>query len=426
MRPAQARMRAIEIDATTARRFVLGSQGLWPARRWRGRRGVVEAVREIGSVQVDPLDVVGHNHDLELLSRVDRYDSRLLEVALYRDRSLFEWGGTLHIRPTEDLPYLLPKIRTVDYLGRRARFERSHRDLMRQVLREVETRGPIGSRDLLKGAEVSSYRARHDAGLALWYLWWRGDLMIHSRDGGDRQYDLTSRLVPDRLLRPAAEAESEAHLFHRGMRRYGLPNASELYYVQKTSSYAPATVAHRRAWVERRETAGELARVDVHGWSGRSWMDAEDAPLLDALRAGDVPREWRDGVSAGAPEVTFLAPLEIVSARGRSRRLFDFEYLWEVYKPASRRRWGYYVLPMLYGERLVGRCEPVVHPRSGALHLAKLWWEGGVDPTALVGPMERALARLARFVGAPRVTLGRVGPRPFRAALLRELDPASP
>lgn len=120
------RVRAMEVDASTARRFVIGRQGLWPARRWSGQAGVLEAVRQIGSVQVDPLDVVGRNQDLVLLSRVQGYRSRYVDQALYRERSLFEWGGNLHIRPIDELPYLLPKIRTTDYLGRRARFESTH------------------------------------------------------------------------------------------------------------------------------------------------------------------------------------------------------------------------------------------------------------------------------------------------------------
>jgi uncharacterized protein YcaQ len=133
----------MQVDVATARRFVLGCQGLWPSRRWRGKRGVREAVRQVGSVQVDPLDVVGHNQDLVLLSRVHEYRSRYLDQALYQERSLFEWGANLHIRPIEELPYLLPKIRTVDYQGRRARFERTHRALITRILEEVETRGPI-------------------------------------------------------------------------------------------------------------------------------------------------------------------------------------------------------------------------------------------------------------------------------------------
>lgn len=414
-------MRTLEVDAPTARRFLLGGQGLWPGRRWVGEQGIHDAIRQIGSIQVDPLNVVGHNQDLVLLSRVDGYRPDQLDRALYQKRSLFEWGGNLQIRPIEIFPYLLPKIRTADYLGRRALFERTHPGLIARVLKEVETRGPIGSRDLFGGRSVSSYRARRDTGLALYYLWLRGDLMIHSRDAGDRKYDLTARLVPPRLLEPASDAEAEKHLFRRGMLLYGLPNASELLAVQKTSTLGLVRAQDWRRWVERLENAGRLVRVHVSGWRGPSWVDGEDAPTLETLQNGLTPKEWKPISAGSAAEVAFLAPLDIVSARGRSKRLFGFEYLWEVYKPASKRQWGYYVLPVLFGDKLVGRVEPVLDPMSGNLTVGRLWWERGIRPVELVAPMARGLRRLAAYLDAPEVTLGSSISPSFRVAFVREM-----
>lgn len=245
--------------------------------------------------------------------------------------------------------------------------------------------------------------------------------MIHSRDGGDRKYDLTTRLVTPRLLEPAPAADAEYHLFRRGMLLYGLPNASELLAVQRLSSLGPSAARDRRSWVERWEKEGRLVRVNVDGWKGAHWIDSEDAPVLEALRMGTPPKTWIVGAAPAGGEATFLAPLDIVSARGRSTRLFGFDYLWEVYKPASKRRWGYYVLPILVGDRLVGRAEPRIDPETGRLSVTRLWWEADTDPRVLVEPMAKGLARLAGYLGAPGVTLGTVGPPSFRDGLVRAI-----
>jgi uncharacterized protein len=412
-------MRAVRVDIPTARRFVLGVQGLWPGRRWKGVEGLQAALEEIGSVQVDPLDVVGHSQDLVLSSRVIGYRPRQLERALYQTRTLFEWGGNLQIRPVDELPYLLPRIRVADYLGRRARWERSHRAVVRRVLREVEERGPLGSRDLRDSAGVSSYRARKEAGLALYYLWWRGELMIHSRRRGERQYDLTRRLVPRRLLRPAPAPIAERHLFRRAMRAFGLPNASELLAVQRGSGSRPISARRLRAWIDARERQGRLVRVEVEGWHAPHWVDAEAAPTLERLRAGEVPKAWRPLSTTTEEEATFLAPLETVSARGRAKHLFDFDYLWEVYKPASKRRWGYYTLPILHGERLRARADLRYDRPSGCVRVLGFWLEDATSATdrRFAHAVGRGLERLRRMTGAATVDLGRIRPSGFRAAV---------
>ena len=230
--------------------------------------------------------------------------------------------------------------------------------------------------------------------------------MIHSRDGGDRIYDLTTRLVAPRLLEPVPAADAERRRFRRGMLLYGLPNASELLGIQRMSSLGPTGAHNRRSWVERREKEGRLVRVDVVGWKGAHWIDAEDAPILKTLQTGEVPNDWRSGSTTVSEEVTLLAPLDIVSARGRSTRLFGFDYVWEVYKPASKRRWGYYVLPILFGDRLVGRAEPRIDTRTGCLCVARVWWEANTDPKTLVKPMAKGLGRLAGLLGSTRRDLG--------------------
>lgn len=121
-------------------------------------------------------------------------------------------------------------------------------------------------------------------------------------------------------------------------------------------------------------------------------------------------------------EVVFLAPIDVTIANGRSRRLFDFEYLWEVYKPASKRRWGYYVLPVLFGDRIIWRIEPAFGKEDGCLHIARAWWEPGVDLCEAATPFARGINRLARFLDARSAVIEDVGPPRFMVAVRRRID----
>jgi uncharacterized protein YcaQ len=146
---------------------------------------------------------------------------------------------------------------------------------------------------------------------------------------------------------------------------------------------------------------------------------AADLPLLESVAAGEVPESWRP--LPGEPEAVLLGPLDIVHARGRARSLFGFDHTWEVYKKTSQRTWGYYVVPVLFGDRIVARIEPIAEVGRRSLTVRRLWWEPGVEPTSLVTPLARGLARTARGLGLGKVRLGRVGPADFRDGFRREL-----
>jgi uncharacterized protein len=186
------------VPLETARRFVLGRQGLWPGRRWKGPKGLDLALGYIGSVQFDPLDVVGPSHDLALWGRIDGYRAADLGDALYTKRTLFETGGNVQIRPIEELPYLRIVMRRRIAEERWRRFARTRGALLSRVTRELERRGPLGSGDFGGPGEkrIRNYRAGKESGLALYYLWLKGDVMIAFRRRGEKVFDLTDRLVP--------------------------------------------------------------------------------------------------------------------------------------------------------------------------------------------------------------------------------------
>jgi uncharacterized protein len=390
------------------RRFVLGRQGLWPGRRWAGPRGVERALRYVDSVQVDPLDVVGHNQDQALWGRIDGYRLRDLEDALYRRRSVFEWGGNVQIRPIEELPYLGMVMQRKVGEERWQRFARANAPLLIRVIREITDRGPLGPRDFEGDTEVKirNYRARKAAGLALYYLWLKGDLMVAARRRGEKVFDLTARLFP-RQLPAVPTKEAEEHLVLQTLRDLGIATSSQWL------AYAHTRIGRstlRRDWTgqtHRWEEQGVIRKLEVLGWNGPRWVLTEAASDLATVHASGVPSGWRPRSTTTEEEAVFLAPLEFATARGRALQLFGFEYLWEVYKPASARRWGYYTLPVLYEDRLPARIELRFDRTSSSLRVLGFWPEEPAirrDPT-FAGAFGNALARLADLHAAKDLDL---------------------
>jgi uncharacterized protein len=412
----------MRISKQTERRFVLGLQGLWPGRRWTGRAGLREALSVCRRVQVDPLDVVGHNEDLVFASRVEGYRPADLERLLYRERAGFEFGGTVSILPKDTFPLHCSWVANEGLPVRWERWYVQHAAVVERVLGAIDARGPLSADDLSHRTRIQDYRSRTLEGLALYVLWRRLDLLIHHREDGRKFYDRSERLLgrrPATWSKPATlRAMALETLSWLGLSgRYGI-------------SYLRTNEAGRgRSRVTKREIRqwliddGRLREVEVEGETAPSVVRTDQVPLLEAVASGEVPRAWRP-IDA-TPEALLLGPLDIVFARDRGRSLFDFEYVWEVYKPPAQRRWGYYVLPVLLGDRLIGRVEPVRDQRTGALRIARAWWEAGVRLADVTEPLARGLRRFAHGLDLQELDLGDVGPPSFRSALETTLHRAA-
>lgn len=193
------------ISKETERRFVLGMQGLWPGRRWKGRDGVRAAVDACRRIQVDPLDVVGRNHDLVLASRVVGYRSEDLEGLLYQQRAALESGGNRNIYPRDRLALHWS---WMHHEGLPVRWEergRQNAATVRRVREEIDRRGPLGARAWNDGEPTEDYRSRRVEGVALHYLSRRFEIPIHHREENRKFYDRTERRfrpMPEVLSRP--------------------------------------------------------------------------------------------------------------------------------------------------------------------------------------------------------------------------------
>lgn len=384
----------------TARRFVLGRQGLWPGRRWKGRRDLAEALQFVGSVQVDPLNVVGKSQDLALWGRIIGYQAQHLEDALYKSRIFFESGGNVQIRPISELPYFRVAMERKVREERWRRFARTRSGLIANVAREIDRRGPLGPKDFEGPGEkrIQNYRAATESGLALYYLWLKGDVMIAFRRRGEKVFDLTDRLF-GRSSAEVPVADAERHLILDSLRQSGLATRSEwlrhawprIGRMSLRGEWADLT----RRWKEE----GVFQEIEVEGWKGQYCILADAVPDFETLRSSEVPTAWRPRSTSTVDEAVFLCPLETVSGAGRATQLFDFDYVWEVYKPASKRRWGYYTMPILYQDGLCARIEMRCDRAEHTLRVLGFWPEEASlrrDP-AFASALGRGLHRLAEF-----------------------------
>jgi uncharacterized protein YcaQ len=415
----------ISISKQTARRFVLGRQGLWPGRRWRGKEGVAQAIRACEAVQLDPLNVIARSQDIVLHSRVLDYKPEYLQEAAYKNREFFDYGGWLAMYPMQELPYwrfhMEKRVRD-EYVKY---FVPEHREVLEFVRAELRRRGPLGNRDFDgRRLEMQSYRGRKETSVALFDMWLSGELMIHHRAGFQRVYDFRENIAPREFDYVATEQEAEQFFARKSVAFFGLKSEGtmrgELHgYLRE--SYSPAEM---KEMLGRWKESGVFDQVQVEGGRETYLVLAEDVPVLESLAGGKVPEGWRSIEATTLEEVTFLSPLDIVSARGRAKKLFGFEYKWEVYTPADQRRWGYYVLPILYGDELVARLDLKFDRKTGTLHVLGFWLEENAPKDeAFAAALAHGLKHFAGMLGAQKVDVSGIKPVKLRSYLKKNLNP---
>ncbi|MBI3746019.1 MAG: YcaQ family DNA glycosylase [Chloroflexi bacterium] len=366
------------LDRAVARRFLVLRHLLAPPRGLPSApESVLRVMDRIGSLQFDPLEVAGRNHDLVLLARIAGYRREWTDHWLYEDRRLYEtYNKGLSIVPLAELPWFRHTWDRSHARHTGSTFD-DHAPLVEELLTRIRDDGPLLPRVVGPRQAIDWYwRPTNQVRAILEALAESGILGIARREGNLRVYDLVERLFPAELL---AERHPEPdQRRHRLLSRYrgggllGTGGQSELWY--GTGRTAPERAELR----EDLEARGEIVAVAVEGFKGPRYLLASELPVVEQARSEIAAGLPPGGRAAG---VAFLAPLDpFCWDRDLLRRLFDFDYVWEVYVPEAKRRWGYYVLPILYGDRLVGRIEPRIERRAGRLRIAGLWWEAGFDP----------------------------------------------
>lgn len=398
----------LTIDIETARRFILGRQGLWPGRRWRGVKGTEQAMRAMEYLQLDPLQIVARTQDIKLHSRVFDYKPTMWEDVTYGKRRFFDWGGWLAVRPMDELPYwrvVMRRERTGEQRwSRMPRMAHDHAEAIAEMRALLRERGTLKNRDfgMETRTRTQSYRGRKDSALALYYLWITGEVMTHHRENFERVYALTENVAPAHLMYESGEAEADRFLIKKEIAFSGLsrPNRALDSFLRGIPS-GKAYQQISRALLED----GEIIEVRVDGWKPIHYALGSDEKLLRGLSAGRVPKAWTPLETTTTEEVLFLGPFDQTVARGRAKDVFGFDYVLEIYKPAHRRKFGYYTLPVLWGDRIVARFDSRLDRAANTFVILGFWLEDkalGRDE-AFAEALARGFARFAAFLGADRM-----------------------
>jgi len=374
--------------------------GLAPARALPARPdSVLKVMERLGLLQFDPLEVPGaRNHDLVLHARIDGYRREWCEGWLYgSDRQLFEiYNKSLNIVPIKELPH-----HRVSWERHRERYEAEilteHADVADNILQRIGAEGPLSTAAFSDHAHSVDWwwAPTRVARAVLEALFVIGRVGISRRDGNRRYYDLVENLVPEDLLQRRESVEDGMR--HRLLSRYraaGLTSPSAPPELMLGTGPAAERARGTAELVER----GLLAPAEVEGVKGLRYFPSEERHLWEGSA---------DGHAIGDPSVAFVAPLDPLLWDRRSlREVWGFDYIWEVYVPEPKRRWGYYVLPILFGDRIVGRFEPRLDRAAKTLRVLGVWWESGFSPRreeGFVPAMRAALHAYNAFVGADRI-----------------------
>ncbi len=394
----------LTVTREEARRFVLCRQGLLGKHRFAGKEGAYRYVRQAGCIQYDPVDVCGKNAELTLQSRVRGVARQTLAGLLYEDRRLVDYADKeMSIWPSEDWPYFAAFRERSRILGESFP---GMAGLKARAVDWIRANGPAGSDTLPVEGRLFWHSSMHWSGdwhsesqaarAVLEQLYTEGVLVIHHRSGSRKVYDLAERCLSPALLTAENPCPDEdSFLRWRVLRRIG---AVGRMWDRRSDAWLgiAMTPAQRTAAFEALESEGAIARAEVEGIRGPLYFPAADLPLMEAVRGGTADVR---------PRLEFLAPLDpMLWDRRLIEALWDFRYSWEIYTPPAKRRYGYYVLPILFGERFAGRIEAAADRKAGTLTVRHVWYEDGVRRTKrLANALDDAAARLAAFNGCERV-----------------------
>lgn len=382
-------MEMISFTKRQACRFLLLKQGLLGDYRFEGKQGIMEFIRQAGCIQFDPVDVCGKNAELVLQSRIKRFSKEMLSDLLYQDRVLVDYfDKNLAIFPVDDWPYF------ERYREQHRQWERSHeavRGAGSQVRKHITAHGPVCSGDLDMPDKVDWYWSRTKLSRAvLEHMYFTGELAVHHKIGSIKYYDLIENCIPRTILSaPEPYPDEHDHQTWRVLRRIGSVGLLWNRASDAWLNIGGLKSAERSAAFTRLLREQKIEAVHVEGIKDELYMQVEDIPL--ARQCVDQ-NSWKK-------RCEFIAPLDnLMWDRKLIQALFGFDYKWEIYTPADKRRFGHYVLPVIYGDRFIARIEASADTKTHTLLVKNIWFEPDVKRTTRMDEaIDSAIRRFSLF-----------------------------
>lgn len=385
-----------QLDNRTARRLFLDRHGLAEPPTGPGKgEDLLGLIRRLGFVQIDSINTVARAHDMILYARRPAYRPAHLKRLYERDRALFEhWTHDAAVIPIDFYPHWHLRFRRdAEALKSRWRDWQGHgfEAQFEPVLRHIRDHGPVTSSDVGKGEKKgnSGWWDWHPSKTALEYLWRSGALTVTGRDGFRKRYDLTERVIDCELLADHARPDPDQTVdwaCNAALDRLGFATSGEI-----AAFWDTVTAAEAKAWCAAALKRGEIVEAEI---------TCADGALRRVFARPDLD-EATARVSPPPGRMRVLSPFDpALRDRARAQRLFGFDYRIEVFVPAPKRKYGYYVFPLLEGERIVGRIDMKADRDRGVLRISALWPEPGLRwPASRQARLEAELARVARFAG---------------------------
>jgi hypothetical protein len=408
------------VTPAAARRLAITKQHLSAVRHQSSSDGILSVVHDLGYLQLDPLQTVARSHTLVTFARVGPYDTALLDKLIYHDRALFEyWAHAASIVPTRDYPIHHLRMRTyaktdAPWHRRIAEWIDANKKLRNTILREIKRSGPVSLRDLSEMGHApkswvsSGWTNDRNVSRMLDFLWMQGKIMVAKRQGLNKFWDLSERVLPEWTPREKlSEREIVTRAAQTSLRALGVANEKQISQHYLAGRYSNLS-ERLRELRELREIEEIEIRDENGAWKGTWHIHASDIPLLEKIERGEF--EGR---------TVLLSPFDnLVRDRARNLQFWNFDYKIEIYTPQAKRKYGYYVLPILCDDMLIGRIDPQMNRAHGILNIHSVHLEHKTPRDLKTARAVRdAIEELGEFLGATEIRYRARVPHVWRKVL---------